>query len=156
MQPGAPRIHEKAPGPGIITRRVNRRPSNEKLLIIGVFAEVYLIDGKSIRKLPRSQSEEEMEPIIREATIYNTIGTHPRIAECLSGGRTDYIDVKYYPHGDAAAYLSENELTPALRSKWSQQILEAIFFVDDDLNLRLGDFNSAQCPDHPALGYEKA
>lgn len=30
------------------------------------------------------------------------------------------------------------------------------FFIDDDLNLRLGDFNSSQCRGHPALGYEKA
>ena len=30
------------------------------------------------------------------------------------------------------------------------------FFVDDDFNVRLGDFNSSQYSGHPALGYEKA
>ena len=30
------------------------------------------------------------------------------------------------------------------------------FFVDDNLVLRLGDFNSSQCIGYPALGYEKA
>ena len=54
-------------------------------------------------------------------------------------------------------------LTFELRSKWSQQILEAVviihshsvihpdlalrrLFIDDNLDLRLGDFNSSQCP----------
>ena len=30
------------------------------------------------------------------------------------------------------------------------------FFLDDDFNLRLGDFNSSQCPGYLSLGYEKA
>ncbi|RJE19042.1 STYKc [Aspergillus sclerotialis] len=159
----------------IITRRVIERPSNQKLLIIGIFAEVYLLDGKVIRKTPRSENEEDMQPIIREATIYNIIGIHPRIVECMSrgGGRAEYVDVKYYPHGDLASYCQKNKITPELRSRWFQQIIEAIivihdhgvvhsdlalrqFFVDDNLDLRLGDFNSSQYADHPALGYEKA
>ncbi|RHZ47039.1 uncharacterized protein CDV56_100865 [Aspergillus thermomutatus] len=114
-----------------------------------------------------------MQPIIREATIYDTIGIQPRIAECMSRGRSDYVDVKYYPHGDLASYCQKNRITPELQSKWFQQILEAVvvihrhgvihsdlalrqFFVDDNLDLRLGDFNSSQYPGHPALGYEKA
>lgn len=66
-----------------------------------------------------------------------------------------------------------NPITPELRSKWCQQLLEAIvfihshgvihsdlalrqFFIDENFDLRLGDFNSSQCPGHVALGYEKA
>ncbi|CAG8908882.1 unnamed protein product [Penicillium egyptiacum] len=30
------------------------------------------------------------------------------------------------------------------------------FFIDDNFDLRLSDFNSSQCPGHIALGYEKA
>jgi hypothetical protein len=30
------------------------------------------------------------------------------------------------------------------------------FFVDDELNIRLGDFSASQYPENPALGYEKA
>lgn len=114
-----------------------------------------------------------MQPIIREASIYDLIGTHPRIAECMSRGRADYVDVKYYPHGDLVSYCQKNKILSELQSKWFQQILEAIvvihdhgvihsdlalrqFFVDDNLDLRLGDFNSSQYPGHPALGYEKA
>ncbi|GIK04366.1 hypothetical protein Aspvir_008447 [Aspergillus viridinutans] len=126
-----------------------------------------------IRKVPRSESEEDMRPIIREAMVYEILGVHPRIAERLSRGRSDYIDIKYYQHGDLANYCQKNTITAELRSKWFQQILEAVvvihshgvihsdlalrqFFVDDKLNLRLGDFNSSQCPGHLALGYEKA
>ncbi|KAJ5931303.1 kinase-like protein [Penicillium verrucosum] len=140
--------------------------------MIGIFSEVYLVDGTIIRKAPRSGSEEDLQPIIREATIYNLLNDHPHIAQCTSRGRMDYIDIKYYPHGDLSSFCQKNEVTPELRSKWFQQLLEAVavihsydiihsdlalrqFFVDDGLNIRLGDFNSSQYPGHPALGYEK-
>lgn len=116
-----------------------------------------------------------MQPIIREAMIYDTIGVHPRIAECTSRGSNivNYIDIKYYQHGDLASYCQKNSITSELQSRWFQQILEAVvachsfgvihsdlalrqFFVDDNFNLRLGDFNSSQCVGYPALGYEKA
>lgn len=156
-------------------RAASQSPNNQQLLIIGIFAEVYLLDGKTIRKSPRSESEEDMQPILREAMIYNIIGAHPRIAECTSprSGKVKYIDIKYYRHGDVASYCQNNSVTFELQSKWFQQILEAVvvihsfgvihsdlalrqFFVDDDFNLRLGDFNSSQCTGYPALGYEKA
>jgi serine/threonine protein kinase len=142
--------------------------------MIGIFAKVYLLNEKTVRKVPRSESEEDMQPIIREAMIYNTIGMHPRIAECTSRGSdgVKFVDIKFYRHGDLASYCQKNYITSDLKSKWFQQILEAVvvihsfgvihsdlalrqFFVDD-LNIRLGDFNSSQCAGHPALGYEKA
>ncbi|PYI28478.1 kinase-like protein [Aspergillus indologenus CBS 114.80] len=162
-------------GTVITERAATQRPDNQQLLIIGIFAEVYLLDGKTIRKSPRSESEEDMQPIIREAMIYDMIGAHPRIAECISqgSGQVKHINIKYYRHGDLATYCQKNSITPELQAKWFQQILEALvvihsfgvihsdlalrqFFVDDTLNLRLGDFNSSQCAGHPALGYEKA
>lgn len=131
------------------------------------------MDGKTIRKAPRSKSDDDTQPIIREVTIYNILGDHPRIAQCTSGERTDYIDIKYYAHGDLASFCREGKLTAVLREKWFVQLIEAIevihrygiihsdlalrqYFVDDELNIRLGDFNSSQYPDHLALGYEKA
>lgn len=42
-------------------------------------------------KILRSQSEEDMQPIIREAISYDILGTHPRIAVWLS--RSEYIDI---------------------------------------------------------------
>ncbi|CDM36435.1 unnamed protein product [Penicillium roqueforti FM164] len=56
---------------------------------------------------------------------------------------------QYYLHGDVAKYCQESSITSELRSKWFQQILEAVvFFIDDNSDLRLGDFNSSQCPGH--------
>ena len=114
-----------------------------------------------------------MQPIIREATIYSIMDNHPRIAECTSRGRTDLVDIKYYANGDLSEFCHRNEVSAELQSKWFKQIIEAVvvihrygvihfdlalrqFFVDDELNIRLGDFNSSQYPEHPALGYEKA
>lgn len=100
-----------------------------------------------------------MQPTIREAMIYNTIGVHPRIAECISRGcdrsdRVEFVDIKFYRHGDLTSYCQKNSITSELQSKWFQQILEAVvnihsfgvihsdlalrqFFIGDNLDLRL-------------------
>lgn len=151
------------------------QPNDNNLIIIGIFAKVHLLDGTVVRKVPRSKSQEDAEPILREATIYTMLGDHPRIAQCLSLGKTDHVDVKYYPNGDLLTYLQKNNsnITPNLQLKWFLQIIEAVdkihehgvihsdlalrqVFVDDNLNARLGDFNSSQYPGHVGLGYEKA
>lgn len=149
-------------------------PSNGKLLRIGIFAKVYLLDGAVIRKMPCSRNDEDIRPIVREATIYSILGEHPRIAECLSCGEMDFVDIKYYPYGDLAEFmLKKDNLMLEHQKKWFQQIIEAVvkihehdiihsdlalrqFFIDDKLDVRLGDFNSSQYPGHMALGYEKA
>ncbi|CAI7591829.1 unnamed protein product [Penicillium glandicola] len=151
------------------------RVSDLQVLMIGIFAKAYLLDEKTVRKVPRGKSEEDMQPVIREAMIYDTIGVHPRIAECILRGSDviEFVDIKFYRHGDLATYCQKNIITSELQLKWFKQILEAVvvihsfgvihsdlalrqFFVDDKLDLRLGDFNSSQCPGYPALGYEKA
>ncbi|KAJ5713584.1 uncharacterized protein N7483_010765 [Penicillium malachiteum] len=124
--------------------------------------------------MPRKNHQDAILPIRREAMIYEIVGRHPRIAKCLSRGQdVQYVDIEYYPHGDLTTYCQKNGITPVLRSKWFGQIINAIivihsfgvihsdlalrqFFVDNDFDLHLGDFNSSQCPGHPALGYEKA
>ena len=149
-------------------------PSDE-LLNLSVFAEVHLLGNAIVRKMPRSESEEDNEPILREATIYTMLKDHPRIAQCLSKGQTQHVDTKYYSNGDLATYLQKNQgsIGPSLLSKWFEQIIEAVdiihssgvihsdlalrqFFLDDSLDVRLGDFNASQYPGHSALGYEKA
>ena len=67
--------------------KAGRGPANQPHLIIGIFAEVYLLDEKTIRKSPPTESEEDMQPIIREAMIYDIIGVHPRITECTALSR---------------------------------------------------------------------
>lgn len=143
------------------------QPSVDNLLAIGSFSFFHLLDKTVVRKVPLSDSEEDAQPIICEATMYKMLGKHPRIVECLSMDRTDYVDIKYYPNGDLESYLRKNEssITPALREKWFQQIIEAVdylhehgvmrsdlalrqFLLDDDLNTRLGGFNKPQHLEH--------
>ena len=156
-------------------RSIIEHPKKQQRLIIGIFAEVWLLEETIIRKIPRNDHQDAMQPIHREAMVYNILGTHPRIAECLSRGQdiVQYVDIQYYPYGDLATYCQKHGTTPTLRSKWFHQIIEAVivihsfgvihsdlalrqFFVDNNFDLRLGDFNSSQCPGYPALGYEKA
>lgn len=89
-----------------------RHVSNYQILITGIFAKVYLLDQKTVIKVPRIRSEEDMQPIIRAAMIYNTIGVHPRIEECTSRGSdvVEFVDIKLYRHGDLAKYCQKKVL----------------------------------------------
>ncbi|KZF20454.1 kinase-like protein [Xylona heveae TC161] len=151
------------------------KPSSDvKLLMVGMFAEVYLLKGSIVRKVPCNDAENGRLAILCEATVYSILGKHPRIVEWLSCGETDFVEIQYYPNGDLAARVldEEKELPEKLRRKWFQQIIEAIvkihehdvihsdlalrqLFLDDNMDVRLGDFNLSQYPGHIALGYEK-
>lgn len=128
-----------------------------------------------IRKVPHSEDEEHIRPIEREAAIYSILGEHPRIAQWLPNEKSNFIEIKYYPHGDLLSYARKNQdrITSELRSKWFLQIIESVdkihkhevihsdlalkqFLLDDNLDARLCDFGASQCPGHVALGYEKA
>ncbi|KAL4940042.1 hypothetical protein BDV06DRAFT_213813 [Aspergillus oleicola] len=119
----------------------------KKLLIIGIFAEVYLVNGKFIRKVPRSANAEDMESIAREAEIYSLIGPHPRIAECLSMDRIDHVDVKFYQYGDLAAYRKVKGLTPELQARCHGAVHSDLsprqFFYSG--HLVLGDQKASHC-----------
>ncbi|KAE8139273.1 kinase-like protein [Aspergillus pseudotamarii] len=153
---------------------VAERPHDHNLLSIGIFAKVHLLDGKVVRKIPRSGSPEDKLPISRESHIYKLLGDHPRIAQCLFGS-DDLVDIQYYPNGNLMDYIREhhNSVSLPVRLNWFRQIIEAVvkihahgvihsdlalrqFFLDDNMDVRLGDFNSSQWPGEMALGYEKA
>jgi hypothetical protein len=98
--------------------RINIKQSGRrKLLKIGISAEVYLLDNIIIRKLSRSEANEDTHPIVREATMYSILGDYPRIAECLSPREANFVNIKYYPHGDLAAFLlnKKGEITSSLQ-----------------------------------------
>jgi serine/threonine protein kinase len=135
------------------------QPSDRGLIVIGIFAKVHLLDRKIVRKVPRSNSQGDIAPIQREATVYKALGEHPRIAQCLSFGQTDYVDLKYYPNGDLESYLQENAsaIEPGQTTKWFEQIIQGVcvihgcgvvhsdlalrqYFVDEDLNVRFSRF----------------
>ncbi|KAL4966209.1 kinase-like domain-containing protein [Aspergillus stella-maris] len=127
-----------------------------------------MVGGKFIRKGPRSESPDDLEPIAREAQIYSLIRPHPRIVECMSMDRVDRVDLKFYQYDDIATYRKEKGLTPELQADWFRQIIEAIVvihsrgIIHSDLALRQYFFDASgrlqgfADPDHPALGYEKA
>ncbi|OQE20936.1 hypothetical protein PENFLA_c015G05351 [Penicillium flavigenum] len=141
--------------PTVTIRPASERKDNEELLTIGFFAEVYLIDYV-IRKIPRSQSEEDLQPILRKALIYDTCGNRPQIAEWLSRRISDYIEIKYYPYGDLYQQILEALIFIHSHGVTHSDLALRQFFIDDNFDLRLGDFDSSQCPGYVALGYEKA
>lgn len=77
-----------------------------KLLKIGIFAAVYLLNNTVVRKVPHSNACKDALPIIREAMVYLIIRKHPRIAECLSLRQIDFVDTRYYSNGDLAVFVS--------------------------------------------------
>lgn len=97
--------------------------------MIGIFAEVYLVDGVTIRKVPRGRSEDETQPIIREATIYSMMDDHPRLARCTSRGRTDLVEVEYYPNGDLVGFCQKNTVSAELQSRWFKQMIETVVVI---------------------------
>ncbi|KAJ5139001.1 uncharacterized protein N7515_003849 [Penicillium bovifimosum] len=143
--------------------------------MIDIFVKVYLVNGVTIRKIPLSLGpiDDEAHPVLREAIIYRILEDHPRIARCISRGRMDLVEAEHYPNGHLLEFSQRYKASAELQSRWFQQIIEAVvaihqygvihsdlvlrqFFVDDGLNLHLGDFTASQYPGHPALGYEQA
>lgn len=115
-------------------------------MIIGIFAEVYLVDDDIIRKISHDQSEESMQSIIREAMIYDIVRTDKRIAEWLSSGISDYVDIQYYPHGEPVKYCQENSITPELRytlpmtgiPRPNRILLKRLFTFEVNMQYRVG------------------
>ncbi len=87
---------------------------NHKLLMVGIFAETYQtgdIVKKVYRKYPKDDdaTEESIEAIHNEASIYILLGNHSRIAEHLyiDPSKT-YIKLKYYPNGNLKEFLEKH------------------------------------------------
>ena len=131
-------------------RPVIEQASNQKLLTISIFAEVYLVDDKTIRKAPRSHSEDDMESIIREATIYKMIDSYFLVH--FLGKDRFFFDIKYDLKYDLSNFCLKNEVSTKLQSKWFRQLIEAVevihryrvihldptlrqFFIDKELNI---------------------
>jgi hypothetical protein len=111
------------PPPTVTIRPASERKDNEKLSTIALFAVVYLVDNHIIRKIPWSQSEEDLQPILREVLIYDTLGNRPRIAKWPLRDISDYIEIKYYPYGDLVVFGRELDY-PRASIQIVQQILD--------------------------------
>jgi serine/threonine protein kinase len=164
-------------GPAIETPE---QPSQQNIISVGIFSIVHRLSDTVVRKVPSPSNNGDFpgncEAIRSEARIYNLLGTHPRIAECLSKGQTeDFVDLYYYANGTLLDYIKKNgEDTLNVRQRrwqWGRQIIEAIvlihkhnvihsdlalrqYLLDDHLDARLSDFGASAFPGHNAFGFE--
>ena len=153
-----------------------QKQSQYKLISVGIFSKVYLVDNLLIRKVPRDNDRDNVQAIRNEATIYALLGNDTHIVNCLSAGQTvNYVDLEYYPRGDLKAYFERNKgtITSAFRMRIARQVIEAVvvihrkcivhsdlalrqFLLDANDNARLSDFAASGYPGQWALGMECA
>lgn len=162
----------------VATSPVLQKPTQQKLIAVGIFTMVYRLSDTLVRKLPRADDAfsypGNLQAVSNEASIYALLGESPRIARCLSIGKTlDYVDLEFYPHGTLMSYIQtyKESISDDLRVRWARQIIEAVvlahekavihsdlalrqFFVDSGLNARLADFGASGFPGQEALGME--
>lgn len=148
-------------------------PTQQNLIAVGIFSVVHRLTATLVRKLPRTDDAftlgGNIQAIRNEASIYALLGEHPRIVRCLSLGCLEHVDLEFYPHGTLLDYIQRHPAVPRLR--WARQIIEAVvlihskgiihsdlalrqFFLDEELNARLGDFGASGYPGQEALGME--
>ena len=141
---------------------------NHELLMVGIFAETYRI-GNRVKKVYRrypddnDATEESIEAIHNEASIYILLGNHPRIAKYLfiDPSKT-YIELMYYPNGNLKEFLKKHRprIEDTRRMCWARQIFESAEYIhtmgvrhsdfrleqwllDEMLNAQLSDFNAS-------------
>jgi serine/threonine protein kinase len=155
------------------------QPSQQSIICVGIFSTVHRL-GDVVRKVPSPSDTGDFpsncKAIRNEAQIYSLLGSHTRIAECLSANPTDnHIDLHYYPNGTLLDYIKTqgDNISGRRRWRWGQQIIEAVvllhshgiihsdlalrqYLVDDRLDARLSDFGASAFPGHDALGLENA
>ncbi|MCJ1348241.1 hypothetical protein MMC31_006472 [Peltigera leucophlebia] len=113
------------------------QPSDKNFVSISGFAKVYLLDGTIVRNvLPSKSLDAHLSP-----KGLNLSAQSSRIAQRLSQGRTDYVEIKHYPNGDLVAFLVDYRPTHVYGVIHSDVALRQ-FFAYDELNPRLRDFNS--------------
>ncbi|KFY20227.1 hypothetical protein V491_03889 [Pseudogymnoascus sp. VKM F-3775] len=177
-----PKTKTKQPLPVVTSSTIftNINPNQQNLIAVSIFSVVHHVGATFVRKLPRTDDAFSLPMNIQamnnEATIYTLLGENPRIVRCLSMGKTlDYVDLEYYPQGALMNYIltSKEIISDASRILWARQIIEAValihekgiihsdlalrqFFLDSDLNARLGDFGASGYPGQEALGMECA
>ncbi|KAH8799415.1 kinase-like domain-containing protein [Xylogone sp. PMI_703] len=166
--------------PSVTSSTVLQKPTQQNLIAVGIFSVVHRLGDTWVRKLPRADDVftrlGNLQAIHNEATIYALLGDHPRIARCLSIGKTlDYVDLEFYPHGTLMSYIQthKDSISDVSRIRWARQIIEAVvfahkkgvvhsdlalrqFFLDSDMNARLADFGASGYPGQEALGMEGA
>nr|POF04438.1 isoform 2 of cbl-interacting serine/threonine-protein kinase 8 [Quercus suber] len=143
-----------------------------ELLMIGSCSCTYR-HGQVVIKISRVDEEADItqgnaKATTIEANVYQILGTHDRIANCLYISPTkDMIMLEFYSHGNLKDYIAIHGLTQL--HKWATQMIEAVQFIhskgvrhsdlrldqwllDSGTNARLSDFNSSGYDECPAFG----
>ena len=69
------------------------KKSKSRILgFIDVFVKVCLSEGENINKAPYGKTGDEMQPIIREATIYDVVNDNHWITQRISFPRNDMLN----------------------------------------------------------------
>lgn len=150
---------------------------NHELLRPGIFAETYRIGDivkKVYRKCPDDDNitQENIEAMHNEASIYILLGNHPRIAKCIfiDPSKT-YVELQYYPNGNLRGFLEKHtkQIEDIRRKHWARQIVEGAEYIhamgvrhsdfrleqwllDEKLNALLSDFNGSGYDSNAELG----
>ena len=148
-----------------------------ELLMVGMSSQVYRIRDFVIKVLRFEDDEiytnQNRKAVRNEASIYIALGRHPRIAEYLHVGLLkDYTILKYYQNGTIKKYMASGlSMCESKITQWVHQIIESIQYIhsvgvfhadlrldqwllDDQLNVRLSDFDGAGYRPISALGLE--
>src|SRR3982074_2148398 len=73
--------------------------TSSNLIGVGVFTHVYDLGEGRVRKVPAPDPDNldlAIKSIRREAEIYNYLGNHPRIINCLARGDF-FVDLEFAP-----------------------------------------------------------
>ncbi len=153
-----------------------QKQGQQKLISVGIFSKVYLVDDLFIRKVPGDTEIDNVQAIRNEANIYALLGNNECIANCSSVNQSlDYVDLEYYPHGDLKTYFERNKrtITSVCRMQIARQVIEAVmvihrkgvvhsdlalrqFLLDVEGNARLSDSGASGYPGQMALGMENS
>lgn len=107
-----------------------------------------------------------------EASVYLILGTHHRIAECVSvGPALEHIELQYYPNGTLRDHVAQHksEISEPETKRWARQMIEGVEYIhtmgvrhsdlrldqwllDPAVNARLTDFNGSGFGESPSLG----
>lgn len=85
-----------------------------ELLLVGMSAKTYRVGNRVIKishDLPNDPAvtQQYLESCQTEALVYQILGEHPRIAQCLSWHLSlGQIELKLYPNGTLKDYLERN------------------------------------------------
>lgn len=134
-----------------------------RILSVSSSSFIGLLDCKTVLKYPHVAGE-EWDRFVIEERIYNALGSHPRIITCF-GLDNRGLKLEYACKGSVSDYVRKFDVSRKERLRWSRQAAEATAYIhtknvihcdintnnlllDDDLNVKLADFQGVYVDQH--------